>query len=168
VRVPLTHHDLRRLTEDLGRPAASLVEWLAPTEVDMTDEPGAFAELGVGRRLMVLRYGQGGCHLLDARGRCTAYAARPYDCRLYPFDLVRDEGGRIERIGRLDRHAPCGDEEGPAAELAEVARLDEERWAALADYQRQLVRWNKLARHRQRFGKSPGDAHAFLAFLGFR
>lgn len=50
----------------------------------------------------------GWCSLLDAQGRCRAYAARPAQCRSYPFwpELVasatawRAEAQRCEGIGR--------------------------------------------------------------------
>jgi Fe-S-cluster containining protein len=94
LRVAITHHDLRRLTLGLARPAASFIEWLTPDEVNMTDEPGSFVELSAGRRLMVLAQRAGACHLLDANERCSAYAHRPSDCRLYPFDVEPRRGGR--------------------------------------------------------------------------
>jgi len=166
LRVTVTHHDLRRLSAALGRPAADLVDWLAPDGVDMTDEPGSFAELAGGRRLMVLAQTGGVCRLLSAEQRCSAYAARPWDCRLYPLALERDEDGRILRVSRLDRDG-CGDEQAAPAALAELAADDERRWTELADYQALLARWNQWARHRRRFRHPLGDEDQLLAFLGF-
>lgn len=163
VRVAVTHHDLLRLARGLERPAASLVDWLAPDDVDMTNEPGSFVELRAGRRLMVLAQREGACHLLDASQRCSAYDHRPFDCRVYPFDVSRDEAGAVVALGRLD--AGCGDT-GPLAELAELSGHDERRWCELAEYQRRVAGWNRLAGHRRRFHRQLGDASEFLAFLG--
>jgi Fe-S-cluster containining protein len=173
LRVSVTHHDLRRLVLDgLGArepdgvaDARELVDWLAPDAVDMTGEPGSFVELSVGRRLMVLRWSEGGCSFLDATQRCRAYAARPRDCRLFPFDLSRDAAGSVVAVGRLELDA-CGDDRGPPAALAEIDALDRQRWDELAEYQALVTRWNRLARHRRRFRQPAGDAAAFLAWLG--
>jgi Fe-S-cluster containining protein len=165
LRVAVTHHDVRRLADGLRRPAAELVDWLAPDAVDMTGEPGSFVELSEGRRLMVLAQRAGACLLLDAAQRCSAYAQRPRDCRLFPFDLSRDADGSVTALARLELEG-CGDERGPAASLAEVAALDRERWAELGDYQARLASWNRLARHRRRFRQPVGDGEAFLAWIG--
>jgi Fe-S-cluster containining protein len=164
VRVAITHHDLRRLALGVVRPAASFVQWLAPDEVDMTNEPGSFVELPAGRRLMVLAQRDGACHLLDPSQRCSAYAHRPLDCQIYPFDIARDDAGAIVGLERLDPDA-CG-EQGPRIELAELGARDEQRWSELREYQSHVARWNRLAGHRRRFRKRPGDASEFLAFLG--
>jgi Fe-S-cluster containining protein len=162
----LTHHDLRRLAAGLGQPAAELVEWLAPDAVDMTGEPESFVRLASGRRLMVLAQRDGACRFLQPDQRCGVYALRPLDCRLYPFDLQRDAQGALLRVARLDLDG-CGDELGPAVELEALAEQDAQRWRELGEYQALLQRWNRLAQHRLRFGKSPGNAAEFLAFLGF-
>jgi Fe-S-cluster containining protein len=171
LRVAITHHDLSRLGLGLARPVSSFVDWLAPDEVDMTNEPGSFVELRGGRRLMVLAQRDGACHLLGSGQRCSAYAHRPLDCRLYPFDLSRDEAGTLVRLGRLDPDG-CGDlaepadMAEPAMAIAELDSSDERRWRELADYQSRVARWNQLARHRQRFRRRVGDADEFFAFLG--
>jgi Fe-S-cluster containining protein len=166
LRAAVTHHDLRRLSEGLGRSAESLVEWLSPEDVDMTDEPGSFVRLAGGKRLMVLARRDGACGLQQADQRCGAYSLRPLDCRLYPFDLERDEQGTPVRLSRLDAER-CGDELGPAADFAELTRLDAERWRELGEYQELLQRWNALAGHRSRFRQRLGGPADFLAFLGF-
>lgn len=131
----------------------------------MTGEPGTFVELSAGRRLMVLRWREGACSFLDAAQRCRAYASRPHDCRLFPFDLSRDGAGAVVAVGRLELEA-CGDDRGPSAALAEIDALDRQRWDELAEYQELVARWNRLARHRRRFRRRAGDAAAFLAWLG--
>lgn len=164
VRVALTHHDLERLATGLARPASSFVEWLSPDEVDMTNEPGSFVELRRGRRLMVLVQREGACHLLDASLRCSAYALRPLDCRLYPLDPSRDDAGDVVGLARLDPNG-CGDEAGPPVDLGELEALDARRWHELAEYQARVARWNRLAAHRRRFRRPLGDVAEFLAFL---
>ena len=129
------------------------------------DIPYRFVELSTGRRLMVLRWREGACSFLDAAQRCRAYASRPQDCRLFPFDLRRDAGGSAVAVGRLELEA-CGDDLGPAAALEEIDALDRQRWDELAEYQALVARWNRLARHRRRFRQAAGDAAAFIAWLG--
>ena len=164
LRVALTHRDLERLAEGLRRPACSLIEWLAPDAVDMTGEPGSFVELREGRRLMVLAQRSGACHLLDANQRCSAYELRPYDCRLFPFDLARDDSGMVTGIERLALEG-CGDERGDPADIAEVTASDALRWRELRDYQSRIARWNRLSEHRRRFRQPVGGAEEFIAFL---
>lgn len=164
LRVAVTHVDLRRLAHGLGRSPDSLVDWLPPDRVDMTGEPSSFVELREGRRLMVLAQREGACHLLDARQRCSAYEHRPRDCRLFPFDLGRDDVGRVNRVSRLELEG-CGDERGEPADLAALAASDELRWQELRDYHARVERWNRLAGHRRRFRQRLGDANEFLTFL---
>lgn len=164
IRVALTHHDLRRLSRGLGRPAASLIEWLVPDEIDMTDEPGSFVRLAVGRRLMVLAHSGDACQLLQPDERCSAYAQRPLDCRLYPHHVERTDKGRPLELTLLDPNG-CG-ERGDPADFEQLDSLDLQRWQELGEYQDRLKRWNTQAGHRQRLGKPLGDATAFLTFLG--
>ena len=132
----------------------------------MTDEPGSFVRLAGGKRLMVLARRDGACGLQQPDQRCGVYELRPLDCRLYPFDLERDEHGTPVRLARLDTER-CGDELGPAADLAELTHVDAQRWQELGEYQELLQRWNTLAGHRARFQQRLGGPADFLAFLGF-
>jgi Fe-S-cluster containining protein len=167
LRVAVTHHDVARLVAATERPASELVQWLSAREVEMAGEPGTLVELRAGRRLMVLAHSAGGaCVLLDAANRCGAYGARPYDCQLYPFDVVRDAAGDVTRLARLDRDG-CGEQQDTRADLAELIDRDAARWRELAEYQARVARWNQLAAHRRRFRRRLGEAEAFLTFLGF-
>ena len=135
LRVALTHRDLERLAAGLRRPASSFIEWLAPDAVDMTGEPGSFAELREGRRLMVLAQLERGLCICSTRTNvASAYELRPYDCRLFPLDLARDDTGAVTGIERLALEG-CGDERGDPADIAEVAASDRLRWRELRDYQ---------------------------------
>jgi hypothetical protein len=115
---------------------------------------------------MVLAHRGEGCHLLEPTLRCGAYASRPQDCRVYPFDLVRaDDDRRVVELGRLDADG-CGERGDPPEDIGALSALDDQRWEELRDYQARLERWNRLARHRRRFQRRAGDASEFLAWLG--
>lgn len=158
LRVAVTAVDVARLARATGAAPSELVHWLAPDEVDMAGEPASFVELREGRRLMVLAHALGACTLLDAGGRCTAYAARPRDCRAYPFDFT---SAPVRRLGLL----PLGDceyAEDGRNDAAELEAEDRARWAELASYQAWVAAWNRRAWHRRRLHKSVGDAADFL------
>jgi Fe-S-cluster containining protein len=168
LRVTLTHRDLTRLVAALGVAALELVEFLAPDAVDMTGEPETFVELGAGRRLLVLAQRDGACRLLDADDRCTAYLARPDDCRQFPFDVSETADGRALTLALLPlegcdyERAPPGDFDAREREIVEG---DENRFRALAEYRALVARWNRLATRRRRFGHRVGDGADFIAYL---
>lgn len=161
LRVALTAQDLTRLVEATGRLPAELVAWLAPDEVDMAGEPESFVELREGRRLMVLAQESAACVLLDADARCRAYAARPRDCRAYPFAFERDEAEARRRLTLLPLEGCDYAEDGASDPLA-LAREDDERWRELAAYQRFVTSWNRKVWHRKRLGKRLPGAAEFL------
>lgn len=164
LRVALTHRDLLPLVRGLGLPANELVAWLSPDEVDFAAESASFVAFPAGPRLMVLAHEDGACRLLRADGRCSAYAFRPLDCRAYPFVLERDASRRVTRLALFEPNG-CG-EYGPAAtSVAELAREDDERSAALAEYVGLVARWNRMASHRARFRHRARGEGEFLAFL---
>jgi Fe-S-cluster containining protein len=165
LRVALTHCDLARLTHSLQVPAASLVAWLAPGEVDPSEERTSFALLRGGPRLMVLAQDSGACRLLDHDERCRAYEARPLDCRLYPVVFERDSRQRATRLLPFDP-AGCGERREEPESLAELDRADALRWAELEEYQDLVARWNRFARHRERLRHRAHGEAEFLAFLG--
>lgn len=164
-RVAVTHRDVQRLVEALGRPASELVDWLPASAVDMTGEPGSFVELAEGRRLMVLKQRHGACVLLDGEQRCSAYASRPLDCALFPFDLERNEAGVPLRLSLLPLEG-CSEERGVPLDLHAVDLLDARRWAELTEYQSRIARWNRQAAHRRRFGRASGSSGELLEYLG--
>jgi len=165
LRVALTHRDLARLTRSLPIPAASLVDWLAPSDVDPNEDPAHFALLPGGPRLMVLAQDSGSCRLLDRGGRCTAYEARPLDCRLYPFVFERDSQRHATRLSLFDA-AGCGERREPAQSFQALDRADAARWSELAEYRELVTRWNRFARHRARLGHRARSDAEFLAYLG--
>jgi Fe-S-cluster containining protein len=168
LRVAITHHDLARLVSTLGVDAAELVEFLGPDAVDMTGEPETFVELGSGRRLMVLAQRDGACRFLGADNRCRAYAARPDDCRQFPFDLAHTPTGEALTLSLLPLEG-CDYERSAPADVGEREREvvggDEARFRALAEYQMLVARWNLLATRRRRFGHRVGDVADFLDYL---
>ena len=168
LRVAITHRDLARLVAALGDSAAGLVEFVAPDAVDMTGEPETFVELGAGRRLMVLAQHDGACKLLGAGDRCSAYEARPDDCRQFPFDLEATPEGDGLALSLLPLEG-CVYERSTTMDLDSRARDvvagDARRFRSLAEYQALVARWNRLAARRRRFGHRVGDAGDFLAYL---
>lgn len=168
LRVTITHRDLLRLVSALGTGAAELVEFLSPDAVDMTGEPETFVELGVGRRLMVLAQRDGACTLLDAEDRCTAYLARPDDCRQFPFDVSEAAEGRALALALLPLEG-CDYERAVPGDLEarerEIVDGDERRFTALAEYRELVARWNRLAARRRRFGHRVGDGADFIDYL---
>jgi Fe-S-cluster containining protein len=170
LRAAVTALDVARLAAATGLAPSALVDWLAPDAVDMTGEPESFVELGEGRRLMVLRQRDGACMQLGSDNRCGAYAARPRDCRAFPFDFSApaaspDAPRRLALLplpsvplGRCD-YAVDGANDEAALELE-----DQARWAELRDYQALVARWNRRAWHRRRLHRSGGDAAQFLAY----
>ena len=165
LRVALTHRALERLIGAVHVPATSLVAWLSPDEVDPSEDAANFALLPGGPRLMVLAQDSGACRLLGPDGRCTAYDARPLDCRLYPFVLERDSEQRTTGLLPFDP-AGCGERRDQAERLTELDHMDSERWSELAEYQTLVARWNRFARHRDRLGHRTRGEAEFLAFLG--
>lgn len=130
----------------------------------MTGEPSSFVELGHGRRLMVLAQQAGACALLTADDRCSAYDARPLDCRAFPFDFEDADPATGRRRLRLLPHAGCDHAQDGEQDATALDALDALRWQALSDYQARVHSWNRLARQRRRLGHCVGSAEAFLSF----
>jgi Fe-S-cluster containining protein len=159
--VAVTALDVRRLISATGKAASELVAWLAPDLVDMTGEPQSFVELSEGRRLMVLAQQNDACLLLGPGDRCTAYAARPRDCRAFPFDFEPSAGGRRLKLLPL---IGCDHEQDGDNDLASLEAEDAARWRELQVHQSIIARWNRRVFHRRRLGKRAGSAQAFLDF----
>lgn len=159
----MTARDVARLARATAQPLSKLVEWLAPDEVDMRGEPESFVELREGRRLMVLAQRDGACALLGADELCRAYAARPRDCRAFPFDFEPASDGR-RRLTLLPLSG-CDYAEDGQNDAAALAAEDVERWRELAEYQAQVAAWNRKVWHRRRLHKRVGGPDDFLAEL---
>lgn len=164
LRVAVTGLDIARLAAATGLPPRSLVAWLAPDAVDMTGEPESFVELAEGRRLLVLAQRDGACQLLAADNRCAAYAARPRDCRAFPFDFETTpaSGRDVRRLVLLPLH-DCEYQADGHNDETTLDALDRARWSELRDYQTLVARWNRRAWHRRRLHQSVGQAADFLA-----
>ncbi len=165
LRVAVTGLDVARLTDATGLAPNDLVAWLAPDAVDMTGEPGSFVELEAGRRLMVLRQQDGACQLLGADNRCGASAARPQDCRAFPFDFdpaPSPDAARRLTLLPLDGCEYASDGHNDAASLDAADRT---RWQELYAYQALVARWNRRAWHHRRLHKPVAGATEFLAFV---
>jgi Fe-S-cluster containining protein len=164
LRVAVTAADVTRLAHATGKRAEELVDWLPPEAVDMTGEPGSFVELSEGRRLLVLAQREGACRLLGADDSCSAYAARPLDCRAFPFDFERARGDQGRGRLRLLPLVGCDHAQDGEHTRSAVQAIDDERWRALTDYQARVAEWNRLAKRRRRLGHRVGSGEAFLSF----
>lgn len=158
LRVAITARDVARLVKATGRAATELVDWLAPHEVDI--EPQSFVELSDGRRLMVLAQREGSCRLLGADDRCDAYAARPRDCRAFPFDFERAHDG-VRRLTLLPL-GRCEYAEDGANDERQLATEDDARFRELSEYQARVASWNRSMWHRDRLRKRRRSASEFL------
>lgn len=163
LRVAVTALDVARLAQAVARAPLQLVDFLPPSAVDMTGEPDSFIELGSGRHLMVLAHENGACRWLATDDSCSAYAARPRDCRAFPFDFGLPSEPGVRRLALLPLD-DCRYESGGAHDEQQLLAADGARWAELAAYQRQVARWNRRAFHRRRLGRSIGTAGEFLEY----
>ena len=168
LRVPLTDADLRRLVDATGRAASQIVAWLPTHEVDLTGEPGSLVLLDheAGHALMALAQREGACVFLGSDERCGAYAARPGNCRLYPFAASFGRRGGLRRL-RLLAGTDCDYARDGHNDAHALRAADELRWAEHRSYLAQISHWNRLQRHRARLGRRLRGAPDFLAFLGF-
>jgi Fe-S-cluster containining protein len=168
LRVPLTAADVRRLTDATLCPASQLVAWLPTREVDLIGEPGSLVLLDQesGYVLMVLAQRDQACVFLDPDARCTVYAARPGNCRVYPFNASFGRRGGIRRL-RLLAGTDCDHARDGQNDAHALRDADERRWAEHRSYLAQISRWNRAQQHRLRLGHRARGAAEFLAFLGF-
>jgi Fe-S-cluster containining protein len=172
LRAAVTGLDVARLAHATGQPASELVTWLAPDAVNMTGEPQSFVELSEGRRLMVLAQRDGACLLLGKDERCSAYGARPRDCRAFPFDF---DGSSALAPSIAESPAPrrlqllpldgCDYATDGVNDPEAIANEDQARWRELGDYWVLVTRWNRRAWHRRRLHKAVGTSREFLEFV---
>jgi Fe-S-cluster containining protein len=169
-RVPLTAKDLARLGGATGEPLASLVDWLAPADVDMTGEPESFVVLREGRRLPVLAFRGDACRFLDAANRCGVYDARPACCRTFPLELDVPEGdgapARSEGPRRLAvlQGAECPGEFDAAPDAIRIAGALARRQEELEEHVALVAAWN---RRQRRFGLAGRPAEGAESFLRY-
>jgi Fe-S-cluster containining protein len=163
--LPITDYDLRRLVEHTRRPPTDLVRWVAPKNIELDDEPEAFVHLRAGMRVMTLRHQRSGCILLDADQRCTAYAARPIGCRVFPFDSKFDSHGRIRRL-ELIQATECPYELTGKQSILAIRSQQLEFLDEVDAYQAKVAAFNQLQRGRSRKRRSLLTSSDFLRFLG--
>ncbi|HKO50958.1 MAG TPA: YkgJ family cysteine cluster protein [Polyangiaceae bacterium] len=168
LRVPLTHADVRRLVDASGQPASQVVAWLPTREVDLTGEPGSLVLLDHpgGRALMALAQRDGACVFLGSDERCGAYAARPGNCRLFPFAATFGRRGGVRRL-RLLAGTDCEYARDGVNDAHALRVADERRWSEHRSFLQLISRWNRAQRHRALLGRRLLGAREFLAFLGF-
>ena len=165
LRVAVTSFDVARLVTATREPPSELVAWLAPDAVDMTGEPQSFVELDAGRRLMVLAQQSDACRLLGADNLCRAYAARPRDCRAFPFDFAPAASAPLGRRLALLPLSDCDYDVDGQNDVALLEAEDRARWDELQTYQALVARWNRRAWHRRRLHKGVGSPLQFLDFM---
>lgn len=165
LRVPLTDADVVRLRDATGREPRDFIDWISSEAADLAGEPSSVVQLATGRRAMFLAQTEGACVFLAPTGLCGAYAGRPLNCQLYPFDPSFGRRGGLRRL-RLLRNGPCPHElDGELAER-QLWNLDRRRWRELANYHERVRTWNRKQTLRERLHRRAGSAEEFLSFLG--
>jgi Fe-S-cluster containining protein len=163
--LPLTDRDVLRIAQRTGATPRSFVRWVDRNGIDMDDEPEAFVRLREGKRVMVMRQGEGGCHFLGKDDRCTIYSQRPLGCRIFPFDPTYDKAGKLVRL-TLIQATDCLYELDGDNDTSVVQRLHERHDRATSHYHQRVAIWNQEQSRRVRQGRSAQTAGDFLAFLG--
>jgi Fe-S-cluster containining protein len=136
--------------------AGEIVRFFFPDDVKGERGSPAWIKLRQGKRFMGLRKIRGHCRYLE-EGRCRIYRHRPITCRLYPFNIFFDDGGRVESL-EINDAVKCQHDLDGSVSLEEIKALyfrDEEQDAV---YFAKVKNWN--AQHPK------GTASEFLAFLG--
>jgi len=167
VRVPLTDADLGRLVVTTQLHAEKVIDWLAPTDIDMSGEPESFVETNVGRRIVMLRHENDACMFLSDGGYCNVYASRPAACASYPLALVNRNGSPV--LEPLP-DAPCvlAQRDFQSVGICDSALGAAQRVEAeLSNYWVKISAWNLRQRRRKLLGHMPRRSSSFLQFLGF-
>jgi Fe-S-cluster containining protein len=161
--VPISGHDLWRLTRALGVPWQELVT-LRRTPDDWVESFRLHA--GGERQAFLLRKKpSGGCALLlelpDGSQRCGAHAARPLACRVYPFHSAWRAPTGIDFVP----HALCPTIQRARYELRKGAMADEviDTLAERALHIRAVERWEIAAG--ERTADSAFTADEYVAWL---
>jgi Fe-S-cluster containining protein len=163
--LPLTDRDLRRLVQHTGQRPDALVRWVTAQQIDLDDEPEAFVDLRIGKRVMTLRHQRSGCLFLGPDQRCQIYEARPLGCRVFPFDSKFDRAGRLRRL-ELIQATECPYEETGKQRLP-VIRAQQQQFLDDVDaYQAKIAAFNQLQRNRRKAGRSLFTSRDFYVFLG--
>lgn len=163
--LPLTDADVRRIRAHTGERSANVVQFVDRNEIEMDDEPEAFAILRQGKRVMILRHSAKGCRYLALDDRCSIYQARPLGCRIFPFDPTFDRQGKLRRL-ELIQATECEYTLDGANDPSELRNLHQSHERDTLRYHQKIAEWNQLQRRRKRLGRKAQTAAQFLAFLG--
>lgn len=163
--MPLTDVDLKKIMKRTGDRARDIVRWVSRHEIDLDGEPEAFAQLRVGRRVMVLAHDRRGCRYLGKDDRCTIYGARPLGCRVFPFDPTFAKDGKLRRL-KLIPATECIYELDGHNDADRLRELHSRFEAETDRYHERVAVWNREQTARKRRGLAPQSARAFLSFLG--
>lgn len=162
--LPLTDEDVRRIVDRTGHAPRDIVRVVDRHAIEMDDEPGGFAMLRQGKRVMVLRHERGRCRYLGDDDRCTIYESRPLGCRIYPFDPEFDTKKKLKRLTLVEA-AECPYEMTGSTDVESLRQLHVEYSAEHERYIARIAAWNRAQRKRKRDGKAAQPASAFFAFM---
>ncbi len=156
--VPVTHHDLKRLSKGTGLKAERFCAFYKADDFDDGGEGLGWVELAEGRRVLGLKKQDkaDACFFFKDE-RCSVYEHRPITCRVYPFQLDFNRQGQVTRMSINDA-VECPYELDSSQKLAEILKnwnADDRQDDA---YFRKVEAWNR--RHKG------GTAEEFLRFLG--
>jgi len=165
--LPLTDRDLLRIVERTGQSPAELVRFVSRYDIDMDDEPEAFARLRQGKRVMVLGHRRGACQFLADDGACKIYSFRPLGCRIFPFDPKFSKSGALKRL-RLIQATDCRYALDGKNYIDSIRELHGRHQRDTERYHAKIADWNRIQNQRLRAGSAAQHASEFLAFLGFK
>jgi Fe-S-cluster containining protein len=158
----ITHHDIRRIAAFTGKMPTEFVALYSKRSVEIDPHDRGWVKMRMGRRVLGVSRLDGHCLFLSPDGSCTVYRVRPIACCTYPFISKLDGGGRIVRLGFLDKSSH-GDTSCTATvrlnmaagTLAHDARQEEREFRS---YWKKVAQWNRSNRRR--------TMSAFLSHLG--
>jgi len=163
--LPLTAGDIRRIVKRTGEKPTEFIRWVDRRGIEMDDEPEGFVQLRQGKRVMVLRHRNGGCHYLGEDNRCTIYTSRPLGCRIFPFDPTFGSDGKLKRL-KLIQAADCHYALDGKNDVDAMRELDARTEKAHDEWHADIADWNREQQKAKRSGRAAGTARQFFEFLG--
>jgi Fe-S-cluster containining protein len=160
--IELTHHDLKRLVQHTKIPAESLIKLYDSSELNPDGEDNDWINLSYGKRKLGLRKKRNGeCIFLSDKKQCTAYAARPLSCRIFPIDVILDESYEFTDLELSEiirkKIIKCRRSSGRSVSLKKFLPLAHQAQAETVSFWDTLNKWNTRT--------SSGKKNDFLKFL---
>jgi Fe-S-cluster containining protein len=161
--IEVTHYDLRRLVTHTGISADKLIKLFSPS--DFKDDDDDWIRLSYGKRKIGLRKKPDEtCIFLSENRHCTAYEARPMSCRVFPVDIVLDEGNKIIDFEMSDvvrdKFIRCKHYIGKSVPYTTFMRKAIQSQTETAAYWEKIKQWNDKP--------EKGGKNDFLNFLGIK